>query len=152
MPPTTSVPPECNPCPGWHSEDSITAELCQCPEGKLWNGEICINRTECPCYVGYIAYAVGTLFDSQNCEECICKIGGIASCKEKVCPHCEQVWQNLLICSWITSDLYHVPEISVYFNAFCYFNSYHYVPLNWIEKDNKSTHCLLNKHIQQNEL
>ncbi|PNF36643.1 hypothetical protein B7P43_G19101, partial [Cryptotermes secundus] len=123
VPSTTSVPPQCNPCPGWHSEDSITAELCQCPEGKLWNGEICVNRTECPCYVGYITYAVGTLFDSQDCKECICKIGGIASCKEKICPHCEQGLQRLLtpscgcICKPCPSGTVLCPTSNICINA-----------------------------------
>ncbi|KDR23192.1 Hemocytin, partial [Zootermopsis nevadensis] len=93
---TTSTLPQCNPCPGWHSEDPVAAELCQCPQGKFWNGESCVNRTECPCYVGYISYSVGTLYDSQDCNECICKIGGIGSCKEKICPPCDQGLQRVL--------------------------------------------------------
>lgn len=91
VPSATPAPPECNACPGWHNDETITAGMCQCLQGKFWNGETCVNRTECPCYVGYIAYSVGTLYDSHDCKECICKIGGIASCKEKICPHCEQV-------------------------------------------------------------
>jgi hypothetical protein len=93
---STPAPSECNSCPGWHNEESVTAELCQCPHSKFWNGEACVNRTECPCYVGYIAYSVGMLYDSQDCKECVCKIGGIPSCKEKICPHCEQHLQRVL--------------------------------------------------------
>ena len=91
VPPASSTPPECNSCPGWQNKESVTAEFCQCPQGQFWNGETCVNRKECPCYVGYISYSVGTLFDSQDCKQCLCKIGGIASCKEKICPDCVQV-------------------------------------------------------------
>ncbi|PSN34508.1 hypothetical protein C0J52_13396, partial [Blattella germanica] len=85
---TTPIPPECTPCPGWQSDLPVDTNQCQCAQGKLWNGEQCVHPSQCPCYVGYYSYPIGTIFDSKECKKCVCKIGGVVSCSEKVCPHC----------------------------------------------------------------
>ncbi|XP_069683352.1 hemocytin isoform X2 [Periplaneta americana] len=90
---TSPLPPECVPCPGWQGEESIA---CACPEGRFWDGTKCVTRLECPCYVGHVAYAVGSMFDTKNCQHCICKVGGSTACKEKECPPCSQGLQKVV--------------------------------------------------------
>lgn len=37
------------------------------------------------------SYAVGSVYDSEECEQCICGLNGISQCAQKTCPSCEQV-------------------------------------------------------------
>ncbi|XP_050525527.1 hemocytin [Daktulosphaira vitifoliae] len=72
----------CNICPGIISYD------CICSPEKWWNGESCSLRSECPCVIGVMTYQVGTVYDLENCQQCICTLGGIPSCSHKICPPC----------------------------------------------------------------
>lgn len=35
-------------------------------------------------------YAVGTVYETEDCSQCICKIGGVPYCTPKVCEKCEK--------------------------------------------------------------
>ncbi|KAG8238941.1 hypothetical protein J437_LFUL000780, partial [Ladona fulva] len=85
---TTTVTPEgCNPCPNLPTE---RLENCvKCSAGLLWDGTNCVDRSECQCYVGHIPYSVGAVYKTEDCKECVCKIGGESSCHDIKCPKCE---------------------------------------------------------------
>lgn len=57
----------------------------------LWfDGVKCVNRTQCPCMVGHITYEVGSVFEKEDCSECICKLGGVSHCTPKQCGPCKE--------------------------------------------------------------
>ncbi|XP_077996405.1 IgGFc-binding protein-like [Glandiceps talaboti] len=61
-------------------------ETCVCDDGKVWEGNMCINKTECGCVKDGYYYSVGDIFTSSDCtESCICNAGGDLSCKNKTC-------------------------------------------------------------------
>ncbi|KAJ3643777.1 hypothetical protein Zmor_026489 [Zophobas morio] len=82
-------PPGCNYCPDVVT-DSLELEACRCKKDKWWDGQNCVARTECPCLVGHISYPVGTSYKTEDCSECLCKIGGVSHCAPKVCDPCEK--------------------------------------------------------------
>jgi von Willebrand factor len=86
---TTIAPSPCNYCPGVTTEP-LEMQACRCVKNKWWDGENCVNRTECPCLVGHISYPVGTSYKEEDCSECLCKIGGVSHCSPKQCDSCEK--------------------------------------------------------------
>ena len=38
----------------------------------------------------YCRYPVGTSYKTEDCSECLCKIGGVSHCAPKVCDPCEK--------------------------------------------------------------
>ncbi|CAK1581500.1 unnamed protein product [Parnassius mnemosyne] len=66
----------CEPCPGVH------VVACNCSESAhYFDGDACVSRDQCPCVEGFMTYAVGSIFRGTNCDECMCKLGGITDCK-----------------------------------------------------------------------
>ncbi|KAL0894249.1 hypothetical protein ABMA27_014259 [Loxostege sticticalis] len=66
----------CNVCPG------VPATVCACARpGDYYNGEECVPRDLCPCVSTYLTYDVGASFRGDNCDECVCKLGGVTDCK-----------------------------------------------------------------------
>lgn len=39
--------------------------------------------------VGLQPYNVGTRYETEDCSECVCVLGGIAQCKPQTCPPCK---------------------------------------------------------------
>ncbi|XP_050428341.1 hemocytin-like [Adelges cooleyi] len=72
----------CSICPG------IVDYECKCSPEKWWNGESCGLRSECPCVIGVMTYQIGTVYDLENCQQCMCTIGGVPNCAPKVCSPC----------------------------------------------------------------
>ncbi|XP_050302983.1 hemocytin [Anthonomus grandis grandis] len=79
----------CNNCPG---VEVVNMELdtCRCLVDQWFDGTKCVNRTQCPCMVGHIAYEVGSVFEKEDCSECICKLGGVSHCNPKHCVACKE--------------------------------------------------------------
>ncbi|XP_050345304.1 hemocytin [Nymphalis io] len=69
------VPAPCARCPG------APGAACSCAAPLHFDGENCVPRDQCPCFVGYIPYPVGSSYRGDDCDECVCKLGGIADCK-----------------------------------------------------------------------
>ncbi|XP_073969601.1 hemolectin isoform X3 [Rhodnius prolixus] len=82
----TLLPTDCNVCPGV----AVTSDICHCPPTEWWDGEICTQRTQCSCFVGFIRYPVGTVYDNEFCERCTCGLNGLAQCAIKECPPCSE--------------------------------------------------------------
>ncbi|KAH1005493.1 hypothetical protein HUJ04_006464 [Dendroctonus ponderosae] len=40
--------------------------------------------------VGHITYEVGSVFEKEDCSECICKLGGVSHCTPKHCAPCKE--------------------------------------------------------------
>ncbi|ENN82808.1 hypothetical protein YQE_00825, partial [Dendroctonus ponderosae] len=57
---------------------------------QWFDGLKCVNRTQCPCMVGHITYEVGSVFEKEDCSECICKLGGVSHCTPKHCAPCKE--------------------------------------------------------------
>ncbi|XP_013180497.1 PREDICTED: hemocytin isoform X2 [Papilio xuthus] len=81
-PTTTTVAPTptpsssgCEVCPG------VRPTACNCTELQYFDGETCVSRDQCPCVEGFMTYAVGSIFRGTECDECMCKLGGITDCK-----------------------------------------------------------------------
>ncbi|KAK0088266.1 hypothetical protein PV326_004912 [Microctonus aethiopoides] len=64
---------------------------CQCDEKLWWNGEKCVEKQQCPCVVDQISYAVGTTFETGDCQKCLCAMGGAAVCQFKTCDPCKDL-------------------------------------------------------------
>ncbi|XP_002132784.3 hemocytin-like [Drosophila pseudoobscura] len=67
---------------------SLTGGDCPCSDGLFWTGSKCIERNLCPCIDNFTPYPIGTKFENKDCEECVCLLGGIISCKPQTCPPC----------------------------------------------------------------
>lgn len=80
---------ECNICPGVDSVSSMIEGVCKCKAEDFWNGVDCVARTMCPCIVNHITYGVGAHFESEDCSQCTCVLGGVAQCKPQDCKPCE---------------------------------------------------------------
>ncbi|XP_043259225.1 hemocytin isoform X1 [Colletes gigas] len=78
---------KCNVCDGVSNENEIS---CQCNEPYWWNGNTCVIQQECPCVVGHILYNVGTTYMSEDCQECMCTLGGTSFCQPKKCDSCQE--------------------------------------------------------------
>lgn len=86
-----SVAGDCGVCPGVKDLD-VNQQIdatCKCYPPLFWNGQECQPRSQCPCMVGYTPYEVGAHYDTDECEQCVCVLGGVAQCKPKECPKCE---------------------------------------------------------------
>lgn len=64
--------------------------LGRCLVDQWFDGLKCVNRTQCPCMVGHITYEVGSVFEKEDCSECICKLGGVSHCTPKHCAPCKE--------------------------------------------------------------
>ncbi|XP_015177061.1 PREDICTED: hemocytin [Polistes dominula] len=98
---TEQIVTECNTCDGILIENTTT---CNCDQSLWWNGETCVSKQNCPCVVGHISYAVGSIYESENCQQCSCTLGGISSCIPKKCEPClEPGMQSVIteLCSCI---------------------------------------------------
>nr|XP_053625822.1 hemocytin isoform X2 [Plodia interpunctella] len=84
-PTPTTVAPEissaapCSLCPGVPAP--VTTQSCACAAPQYYDGENCVSRDQCPCVEGFISYSVGSSFRGSNCDECVCKLGGVTDCK-----------------------------------------------------------------------
>ncbi|KAM3961249.1 LOW QUALITY PROTEIN: hemolectin [Aphomia sociella] len=65
----------CELCPG------VPEASCECSPEEYYDGDNCVSRDQCPCVESYMSYAVGSTFRGSNCDECVCKLGGITDCK-----------------------------------------------------------------------
>ncbi|XP_026679243.1 hemocytin-like [Diaphorina citri] len=97
--PTPTQPRECKTCPGLEPE----VFLCVCESQDYWDGNQCVNRTQCPCYepqkthelaplkdMKVKHHSVGTTYITESCEQCTCGIGGVPICEKKHCEKCPQ--------------------------------------------------------------
>ncbi|CAH2073181.1 unnamed protein product, partial [Iphiclides podalirius] len=76
--------PSCELCPG------IPPSTCNCSAPtRYFDGTGCVSRDQCPCVEGFITYGVGSAFRGTNCDECMCKLGGITDCKPVKECNCE---------------------------------------------------------------
>lgn len=80
---------QCNICPGVDSAASMIEGVCKCKSEEFWNGVECVGRSICPCIVNHITYGVGAHFESDDCSQCTCVLGGVAQCKAQDCKPCE---------------------------------------------------------------
>ncbi|CAH0722011.1 unnamed protein product, partial [Brenthis ino] len=71
------APAPCALCPG----APPAACACACAPALYYDGENCVSRDQCPCFVGFIPYPVGSSFRGDKCDECLCKLGGVSSCQ-----------------------------------------------------------------------
>ncbi|KAJ8725925.1 hypothetical protein PYW08_004108 [Mythimna loreyi] len=77
--PTVTESSTCELCPGVKMTEE---DLCDCkPPAKFYDGENCVTRDQCPCVESFMSYPVGSTFRGSNCDECVCKLGGITSCE-----------------------------------------------------------------------
>ncbi|KAF6208903.1 hypothetical protein GE061_014645, partial [Apolygus lucorum] len=76
---------QCNLCPG----ATLIEPTCPCAPTEWWAGDHCTSRAKCPCFLGFISYAIGTVFDNEECEQCTCALNGVAHCEPKKCPPCD---------------------------------------------------------------
>ncbi|CAG9772868.1 unnamed protein product [Ceutorhynchus assimilis] len=86
---TPEVNYPCNTCPGVEV-GSLEMEACRCLADLWFDGIKCVNRTQCSCMVGHIAYEVGSVYEQEDCSECICKLGGVSHCTPKHCGPCKE--------------------------------------------------------------
>lgn len=68
----------------------VMQDTCTCYLPLQWNGQECVPQLQCPCMVGHMAYEVGVQFATEDCADCICKLGGESHCTPKVCEPCKQ--------------------------------------------------------------
>ncbi|CAK9818181.1 SSPO [Anthophora quadrimaculata] len=87
IPTTIQTAEKCNVCKGVLVEDQSN---CKCIEPHWWNGSTCINKQECPCMVGHMLYNVGALYVNEDCQECMCTLGGSSFCQPKKCEPCDE--------------------------------------------------------------
>ncbi|XP_042325058.1 von Willebrand factor isoform X2 [Sceloporus undulatus] len=57
---------------------------CSCPEGKLLDGDLCVDSSECSCTHFGKHYAPGSSI-YQDCNSCICRYG-LWICDNELCP------------------------------------------------------------------
>ncbi|XP_046866604.1 hemocytin-like [Drosophila willistoni] len=88
-PNTTDPPPvKCAICDGFELPQG--SQECPCQDGLFWMGTKCVERNHCPCIDNFTPYQIGSKFENKKCEECVCLLGGIISCKAKKCPPCRE--------------------------------------------------------------
>ncbi|EFN85665.1 Hemocytin [Harpegnathos saltator] len=76
----------CNVCDG--IERMPNDEGCRCKDPYWWDSESCVPKRECPCIVGHVSYAVGSIYRTEDCQECVCTMGGTAACMPRKCEPC----------------------------------------------------------------
>ncbi|KZC09215.1 Hemocytin [Dufourea novaeangliae] len=85
---TTTTPiEECNVCEGITHNNQTS---CTCKEPYWWSGNTCVPKQECPCVVGHVSYNVGTIYIREDCQECMCTLGGASFCQPKKCDPCRE--------------------------------------------------------------
>lgn len=85
----------CNVCDG--IEQTLNDEDCRCEDPYWWDGESCVPKQECPCVVGHVPYVVGSVYETDDCQECVCALGGIAACLPKKCEPCREPGMRSII-------------------------------------------------------
>lgn len=86
---STVAPSPCNTCPGVEAEE-LEMQACRCKPDMWWDGSNCVSRSQCPCMVGQIAYPIGSTFEEEDCQQCVCKLGGNSHCTPKKCDKCPE--------------------------------------------------------------
>lgn len=88
---STEIPEisECNICPNVNVKNTTSA--CSCGPNKWWSGEECVLSPQCPCVYNHVKYNIGTLYETEDCMECVCRLNGLSDCSIKKCPKCESV-------------------------------------------------------------
>lgn len=91
--PPTPLPPlpinvTCDICPGIAADSGMIEGVCKCRSGQFWNGVECVARNMCPCIVDGLTYGVGAQFESNDCAQCTCVLGGNLQCKPRDCQPC----------------------------------------------------------------
>ncbi|GLH02043.1 Hemocytin [Gryllus bimaculatus] len=94
---------DCRVCEGVPSEKKRGGACFRCLPDLWWDGESCVNRTHCPCFVNHVRifyalqltsmqlffrYNVGQSYVTDDCKECVCKLNGLPECK-KIPMECE---------------------------------------------------------------
>lgn len=82
------TPSTCGVCQGVLMPRPVDADSCVCYPPLVWSGSECVPKSQCPCVEGHMAYEIGETYQTENCSDCVCKIGGIPDCKPKICPPC----------------------------------------------------------------
>ncbi|KAK4875849.1 hypothetical protein RN001_012271 [Aquatica leii] len=95
--PTTQTPSAqtskiCNVCP----DITLPNDECLCNDKAWWDGDKCVERSYCPCIDQHITYPVGGAFENAECEECVCKLGGVVHCTKKTCNPCAHGLKSVL--------------------------------------------------------
>ncbi|KAG7205161.1 hypothetical protein KM043_018256 [Ampulex compressa] len=85
---TEKVINECKVCDGIFV--NYEANDCKCEKPYWWNGNTCVSQQECPCIVGHVSYVVGTIYENEDCQQCICTLGGTSACLPKQCNACHE--------------------------------------------------------------
>ncbi|KAL6266408.1 hypothetical protein P5V15_003260 [Pogonomyrmex californicus] len=86
---TTSFEQKCNICGG--IDQTPNDGSCRCEDPYWWDGESCIPKQECPCVVGHVSYAIGSMYETEDCQQCVCALGGTATCLPKKCEPCQKL-------------------------------------------------------------
>lgn len=82
------TPGSCGICKGALMSRPVDPDSCTCYPPLFWSGSECVPQSQCPCFEGHIAYEIGENYQTEDCSECICKIGGVPECRPKVCQPC----------------------------------------------------------------
>lgn len=82
------TPSTCLVCRGVLPPRVLDPNSCTCSPPLFWSGSECVPQTQCPCVEGHMSYEIGETYQTEDCADCICKIGGVPECKPKVCPSC----------------------------------------------------------------
>ncbi|KAK2585761.1 hypothetical protein KPH14_010370 [Odynerus spinipes] len=119
-PPTEPYIPACNVCDGILIESPVD---CKCNEQLWWNGEACVQQQKCPCVVGHISYAVGSMYETEDCQQCSCTLGGVPACVPKKCEPCPESGMQVIVtelcscvCKPCPSDTRHCPTSNTCIN------------------------------------
>lgn len=130
----------CNLCDGM--QEISDDENCRCKDPYWWDGEACVPKQECPCVVGHVPYAVGSVYETEDCQECLCALGGVASCLPKKCEPCrESDLQSVVselctcLCKPCPAGTRHCPTSDVCINETAWCNGVQDCP-------DDETHCL----------
>lgn len=86
---------KCNVCDG--IDQMLNSETCTCEDPYWWNGESCVPKQECPCIIGHLSYAVGSIYETEDCQECVCAMGGTSSCVQKKCKPCKPGERSIMV-------------------------------------------------------
>ncbi|CRK93314.1 CLUMA_CG006855, isoform A [Clunio marinus] len=84
------TPSTCGVCKGILAPRPVRPSACTCYPPLYWSGSECVPQSQCPCVEGHMIYEIGETYQTEDCADCICKIGGVPDCKPKVCAPCGQ--------------------------------------------------------------
>jgi len=85
---SSSFERECNICDGMDRTMLNDEKRCKCEDPYWWDGESCVSKWECPCIIGHVSYAVGSVYETEDCQQCTCVLGGTPTCSPKKCEPC----------------------------------------------------------------